>query len=64
MTYRKAKQHVERLGMEVEDGLGFTVAGGLLVSGEDAPPAIAAMNGWSVEEIAAAVTREEKAACP
>lgn len=41
------------------DGVAFTVCGSQLVSGEDASPEIAAMNGWSVEEVALALSPAE-----
>lgn len=52
LTYRRACKITRSLGMSVSDGLGFTVCGGQLVNGEDAPDWVAEMNGWSVEEIA------------
>lgn len=52
-TYRKAVRFVESLGMSVSsDGVAFTVCGGQLVNGETAPPEIARMNGWTVDDIA------------
>lgn len=56
MTYRKALKIVRAAGMAVsDDGVAFTVCGSQLVDGRDAPPEIAAMNGWSVEEVAQAL---------
>jgi hypothetical protein len=55
--YLDARTTVERLGMSIEDGLGFTVAGGLLTDGASAPRWIQEMNGWSVDEIADAATK-------
>lgn len=62
MTARKSKYAaaldlVRSLGMSVsDDGVAFTVCGGQLVNGEDAPPEIRAMNGWTVDEVAAEVS--------
>lgn len=39
-----------------DDGVAFTVCGGQLVNGEDAPLEIQAMNGWTVDDIAREVT--------
>lgn len=59
MTYRKALKIVRAAGMAIsEDGVAFTVCGSQLVDGRDAPPEIAAMNGWSVEEVADALNRK------
>ena len=52
MTYRQAIRIVRNAGMSVDDGLAFTVCGGQLVNGEDAPERIKAMNGWPVEDVA------------
>lgn len=56
MTYREVLKIVRRAGMSVEDGVAFTVCGSQLVDGRDAPPEIAAMNGWAVEHIAEALS--------
>jgi hypothetical protein len=54
MTYREALKIVRHAGMSVsDDGIAFTVCGNQLVDGREAPPDIAAMNGWCVEEVAA-----------
>lgn len=56
MAYTEDVELVEKIGMSVsDDGVAFTVCGGQLVNGWDAPPEIAEMNGWTVEEVAAAV---------
>ena len=52
MTYRQAIRIVRVAGMSVENGLAFTVCGGQLVSGEDAPDQIKRMNGWPVQDVA------------
>lgn len=52
--YRKSVRFVESLGMSVSsDGIAFTVCGGQLVNGETAPPEIARMNGWTVDDVVA-----------
>lgn len=57
MTMRTARKIVESAGMAVsDDGVAFTVCGGQLVNGDAAPPHIAAMNGWTVEDVARAST--------
>lgn len=48
MTYRAAVKITRALGMDVEDGLGFTF------SCADYPAWIREMNGWPVEHIAEA----------
>ena len=57
MKYQYACRLVESVGMSVleDDGLAFTVCGGELVNGDEAPPAIARMNGWDVFDIAEAI---------
>lgn len=56
MSYRADKRLVESVGMSVSaDALAFTVCGGQLVSGDEAPPEIQQMNGWTVQEVAAAL---------
>jgi hypothetical protein len=53
VEYAKAIKIVEASGMAVsDDGIAFTVCGDQLVNGEDAPPKIKEMNGWSVEDAA------------
>jgi hypothetical protein len=57
MRYSEAKKIVQAAGMAIsDDGVAFTVCGGQLVNGEKAPPNIAAMNGWTVDEVAAELT--------
>lgn len=59
LTYTQQLAVVIAAGMEIsDDGLAFTSAGGLLSDGEYAPEAIRVLNGYSVEEAAAAILRE------
>lgn len=60
MRYAEAVKMVEAVGMSISDGLAFTVTGGQLVNGADAPPLIAAMNGWSVEQVAEQLSKQPK----
>ena len=53
MNYRDARDLVRSIGMSVsDDGVAFTVCGGQLVNGHEAPPEIQAMNGWTVDDVA------------
>lgn len=65
MKCRLAKQYCTLVGMSVsKDGLAFTVMGGRLTSGQEAPEWIASLNGCTVEEavprIAARLGEESK----
>jgi hypothetical protein len=59
IPYWKALKIVRAAGMSVEDGLAFTVCGGQLVNGEDAPDYIKEVNGSPVDEAAAAIIEAE-----
>ncbi|MDI3559846.1 hypothetical protein [Bradyrhizobium sp. Arg816] len=53
MKYSEQLKLVRSLGMSIsDDGVAFTVCGGQLVNGEDAPPEIQDMNGWTVDDVA------------
>lgn len=58
LTYRQATRVCRSLGLSVSDGLAFTVCGGQLVNGEDAPEWLRCMNGWPVEDVASAALKE------
>lgn len=53
MKYSQKRDLVRSLGMSIsDDGVAFTVCGGQLVNGQDAPPEIQSMNGWTVDDVA------------
>ena len=58
MKYSVAKAFCKLAGLAVKDGLAFTVAGGRLTSGQEAPDWIKPMNGWTVEEAGAAIKKQ------
>jgi hypothetical protein len=61
MNYSDARDLVRSLGMSVsDDGVAFTVCGGQLVNGHEAPAEIQAMNGWTVDDVAGEVMAERR----
>jgi hypothetical protein len=59
--YRAARRLVRSLGMSIsDDGVAFTVCGGQLVGGQDAPAEIQAMNGWTVDDVAREVVAKRR----
>jgi hypothetical protein len=53
VKYAEQVKIVEAAGMSVsDDGVAFTVCGGQLVNGQEAPQKIKDMNGWGVEDVA------------
>lgn len=59
LSYKKAVEIVEAAGMSVEDGLAFTVCGGQLVWGDDAPDYIKQVNGCCVFQAAESIMEAE-----
>ncbi len=57
LTHTEACRIVRGVGLEItEDNLACTSAGGLLSNGDQAPVSIQALNGYSVEEAAKALS--------